>query len=92
MHPSLWMSKKIRADELMVSLQLVESRNKAQACILAGRVKWGDQKIQKSSQMLPADANLWGGGGGPYVGRGGLKMENFLREAKWGVMKSIFWI
>jgi len=85
LHPSFSMTKKIRADELLVSLQLVESRNKAQACILAGQVKWGEQKIQKSSQMLPADANLCLVNQMPYVGRGGFKMENFLREAKWSV-------
>jgi 23S rRNA (cytidine1920-2'-O)/16S rRNA (cytidine1409-2'-O)-methyltransferase len=90
LHPSFWMSKKIRADELMVSLQLVESRNKAQACILAGQVKWGEQKIQKASQMLPTDANLCLVTQMPYVGRGGLKMENFLKEAKWVVSEMNF--
>ncbi|MEK9772586.1 MAG: TlyA family RNA methyltransferase [Opitutae bacterium] len=79
------MSKKIRADELMVALQLAESRTKAQACILAGQVKWKEAKIQKSSQMLPLNAQLSLENQMPYVGRGGLKMENFLREAKWSV-------
>ena len=79
------MSKKIRADELMVTLKLVESRTKAQACILAGQVRWKDEKIQKSSQLIPLNAELWLESQMPYVGRGGLKMENFLRESEWTV-------
>ena len=52
------MSKKIRADELMVLQKLAESRTKAQACILAGQVTWKNAKIEKSSQLLPRDSNL----------------------------------
>lgn len=79
------MSKKVRADELMVTSGLTESRTKAQAYILAGQVKWKEAKIQKSSQMLPIDAELSLENQMPYVGRGGLKMENFLLEANWPV-------
>ena len=79
------MGKKIRADELVVILKLAESRTKAQACILAGQVKWGEEKIIKSSQMLPDNAVLQLESKMPYVGRGGLKMENFLLHAKWSV-------
>ena len=79
------MSKKIRADELMVLHKLAESRTKAQACILAGQVTWKDAKIEKSSQLLPPDAKLSLKTQMPYVGRGGLKMENFLLASKWPV-------
>ena len=79
------MSNKIRADELMVHLKLVDSRTKAQACILAGQVRSKNEKIQKSSQMLSIDSELFLENPMPYVGRGGLKMENFLLEAKWPV-------
>ena len=79
------MSKKIRADELMVLQKLTESRTKAQAYILAGQVTWKDSKIEKSSQLLPPDAKLCLKGQMPYVGRGGMKMENFLLASKWPV-------
>ncbi len=79
------MSKKVRADELMVSLNLVDSRTKAQACILAGQVRWKDGKIQKSSQMLPIDTKLYLENPMPFVGRGGVKMDNFLLQSKWSV-------
>jgi len=78
-------SKKIRADELLVSLGLVESRTKAQACILAGQVWQESERIKKSSQLLPANENLRIDQPLRYVGRGGLKMEGFLRDSKWSV-------
>ena len=77
------MAKKIRADELLVNSQIVESRTKAQACILAGQVSYKGEKILKSSQMLPLEAKLHLKNPMPYVGRGGLKMENFLKETTW---------
>ena len=64
------MSKKIRADELLVLQKLAESRSKAQAYILAGQVRLGEDKIQKSSQLLPSDAQLVLKNQMPYVGRG----------------------
>ena len=36
---------KIRADELVLKLGLCESRTQAQACILAGKVKLGTEKL-----------------------------------------------
>jgi len=77
------MSKKIRADELLVLCGLVESRTKAQACILAGQVRCRGEKVQKSSQLFPSDEKLTLDTPMPYVGRGGLKMENFIKESKW---------
>ena len=79
------MSKKIRADELLVLQKLAESRSKAQAYILAGQVRLGEDKIQKSSQLLPSDAQLVLKNQMPYVGRGGLKMENFLNDSHWSI-------
>jgi 23S rRNA (cytidine1920-2'-O)/16S rRNA (cytidine1409-2'-O)-methyltransferase len=79
------MAKKVRADELLVNSQLVESRSKAQACILAGQVTYKGEKILKSSQLLPLEATLTLENPMPYVGRGGLKMENFLKETTWNL-------
>ena len=50
---------KIRADELVLKLGLCESRTQAQACILAGKVKLGTEKIDKSGRLLPQDSLLW---------------------------------
>ena len=71
-----------RADELVVSLGLCESRTQAQAYILAGKVRMGTERIDKSSRLLPADSILSLKQAAPFVGRGGLKMQNFLEEAK----------
>ena len=71
-----------RADELVVALGLCDSRTQAQAYILAGKVRMGTQRIDKASRLLPADSILSLEQTQPFVGRGGLKMQNFLREAK----------
>jgi len=71
-----------RADELVVSLGLCESRTQAQAFILAGKVRLGTERIDKSSRLLPADSILSLEQAQRFVGRGGLKMQNFLKEAK----------
>ena len=71
-----------RADELVVSLGLCESRTQAQAYILAGKVRMGTERIDKSSRLLPADSILSLEESQPFVGRGGLKMQNFLKDAK----------
>ena len=71
-----------RADELVVALGLCESRTQAQAYILAGKVRMGTQRIDKASRLLPADSILCLEQTQRFVGRGGLKMQNFLRETK----------
>lgn len=82
---SLEMKKKQRADELLVTTGACESRTRAQALIMAGKVKWGTERIDKSSRMVPFDAVLTVEEPLPFVGRGGLKMENFIRESAWEV-------
>ena len=42
----------------------------------------GTQKIDKASRLLPADSILLLKQTQPFVGRGGLKMQNFLRRPK----------
>ena len=73
--------KRIRADELLVSNNLCESRNQAKTLILAGQVRMGTERIDKSSRLLPENAQLQVVESLKYVGRGGLKMENFLDES-----------
>ena len=73
--------KKIRADELLLLKNLCESRNKAKALIMAGQVRVGTERILKPSYLLAEDAELKVTESMKYVGRGGLKMENFLADS-----------
>lgn len=71
---------KERADRLLVDRGLVESREKAQAMIMAGVVRCDGRRVEKAGERLPADAALEVVGNPiPYVGRGGLKLEAALR-------------
>ena len=70
---------KIRADALLVERELVDSRTRAQALIMAGLVFSGEQRIAKAGQTLPADAPLeLRGQDHPWVSRGGLKLVQAL--------------
>jgi len=71
---------KIRADELVMKLGLCESRTQSQACILAGQIRLGTEKIDKASKMLNQDSLLTLDRPPPYVGRGGLKLESFFKN------------
>jgi 23S rRNA (cytidine1920-2'-O)/16S rRNA (cytidine1409-2'-O)-methyltransferase len=73
-----------RIDKLLVERGLAESRTKAQAMVMAGVVLADEQRVNKPSETVPADARLRiKGGDDPasrYVGRGGLKLEAALNE------------
>ncbi len=71
---------KERADALLMSRGLCESREQAKRLILAGEVRSGDRLIEKPSTMLPIDAPLEVKEKLKYVGRGGLKMEGALEQ------------
>ena len=64
----------------MVDRGLVESREKAQALIMAGEVMVGGQKAQKPGQLVEADAAIELTAKLRYVSRGGLKLEAALRQ------------
>jgi 23S rRNA (cytidine1920-2'-O)/16S rRNA (cytidine1409-2'-O)-methyltransferase len=58
----------------------VESRERAQGLILAGKVRLGDEVADKPGRKVPADANVTVSENlHPYVGRGGLKLEHALK-------------
>ena len=84
------MKDKLRADELLLHLGLCENRTRAQALILAGKVKHGTERVDKASRTFPRDTQLTVETPLPYVGRGGLKMENFLSfsKRKWRIAHS----
>lgn len=71
--------KKIRLDRLLVERGLAESRQKAQAMILAGQVMVDEQKVEKCGTTISAEASLRILGETlPYVGRAGVKLEAAL--------------
>ena len=70
---------KLRADHLLVSRGLVESRTRAQALIMAGVVFSGERKLAKAGDMLAEDAPLEvRGKDHPWVSRGGVKLDHGL--------------
>ncbi len=71
----------MRLDRLLVDRNLVESRERGQALILAGQVLVNGQKQDKAGAFVPADADVRILGDMlPYVSRGGLKLEAALKE------------
>ena len=71
---------KRRADQLLVDRGLVESRTRAQALILAGKVWSGDRRVAKAGDPLPEDAPLQvRGQDHPWVSRGGLKLDHAVQ-------------
>jgi 23S rRNA (cytidine1920-2'-O)/16S rRNA (cytidine1409-2'-O)-methyltransferase len=69
---------KARLDALLVERGLAESREKAQALVLAGEVDVGGRLAAKPGQLVASDAELAVRARPPYVGRGGLKLERAL--------------
>jgi 23S rRNA (cytidine1920-2'-O)/16S rRNA (cytidine1409-2'-O)-methyltransferase len=77
-------TKPERIDQLLVQCGLADTRSKAQALIMAGLVLVNEQRVNKPSQTVPADARIRIKGdddpASRYVGRGGLKLAAALRE------------
>ncbi len=69
-----------RLDLELVERGLVESREKAQALILAGQVLVDGQKVDKAGQRVGGDARIELVSQPRYVGRGGLKLEAALEH------------
>jgi 23S rRNA (cytidine1920-2'-O)/16S rRNA (cytidine1409-2'-O)-methyltransferase len=70
---------KVRIDVLLVDRNLVASRARAHALILAGRVLVNEQKIDKPGAAVASDAAIrLLGEDMPYVSRGGLKLQAAL--------------
>jgi len=68
-----------RADQLLVSRGLAESRTRAQALIMAGAVFSGERKVAKAGDLLAEDAALEvRGRDHPWVSRGGIKLDHGL--------------
>ena len=75
---------KVRLDKLLVDRGLAQSRERAQALVLAGRVLVASQKIEKPGTPVEDHAELrLLGEDLKFVGRGGLKLERALEQ--WGI-------
>jgi 23S rRNA (cytidine1920-2'-O)/16S rRNA (cytidine1409-2'-O)-methyltransferase len=73
------LAAKRRADQLLVERGLAESRARAQALILAGRVFAGARRVEKAGLQLGGDAAIEvRGRDHPWVSRGGLKLAHAL--------------
>ena len=72
------MAGKKRLDVLLTERGLAESRQKAQAIIMAGQVFWQGKRMDKAGASVPEDAELEVRGGLKYVSRGGLKLEKAM--------------
>jgi 23S rRNA (cytidine1920-2'-O)/16S rRNA (cytidine1409-2'-O)-methyltransferase len=71
---------KTRLDRLLLARGLADSREKAQALIMAGEVLLNGQKASKSGQPVDPDATLEVLARPPYVGRGGFKLAAALQQ------------
>jgi 23S rRNA (cytidine1920-2'-O)/16S rRNA (cytidine1409-2'-O)-methyltransferase len=70
---------RLRADQLLIDRGLVETRARAQALILAGKVFSGERRIDKAGQAVAPDTALEVRGlDHPWVSRGGLKLHHAL--------------
>ena len=72
------MAARKRLDVLLTERGLAESRQKAQAVIMAGQVFWQGKRMDKAGASVPEDAELEVRGGLKYVSRGGLKLEKAM--------------
>jgi 23S rRNA (cytidine1920-2'-O)/16S rRNA (cytidine1409-2'-O)-methyltransferase len=73
---------RVRLDQLLVERGLVESRSRAQALILGGKVRVGEGDAarfdRKSGDLLPPDTTIAVTERAPYVSRGGIKLAAAL--------------
>jgi len=79
--PSKRKSAKKRLDLLVVERGLAESREKAQAMILAGEVRVNGERTEKAGAQIAVDARIEvSGTSAKYTSRGGLKLEGALED------------
>ena len=79
--PSKSKPEKKRLDVLVVERGFAESREKAQAMILAGEVRVGGTRKDKAGMQVSADARIEiSGASAKYASRGGFKLEGALED------------
>jgi 23S rRNA (cytidine1920-2'-O)/16S rRNA (cytidine1409-2'-O)-methyltransferase len=80
---------RIRADLLLVSKGLFESRAKAREAIEAGLVRMNGQEVKKASDLFNDDVEIEAEKLHPWVSRGGLKLEAALQHFRIDVRQRI---
>jgi 23S rRNA (cytidine1920-2'-O)/16S rRNA (cytidine1409-2'-O)-methyltransferase len=69
---------RVRADALLVTLGLAESRAQAQALIMAGKVNCNEKRVDKPGALLAPDAPVRVASPPRFVSRGGDKLDHAL--------------
>ena len=72
------MSKKIRADRLLVERRLASSRTKAQELLRRGQVTAGGARVERPAELLDQDTSLEVTNDDGFVSRGGEKLTGAL--------------
>jgi 23S rRNA (cytidine1920-2'-O)/16S rRNA (cytidine1409-2'-O)-methyltransferase len=81
---------KKRIDKLMVERGLAETREKAQAMIMAGNVLVDDEPAMKAGTAVSEDADIrLKEVPHPYVGRGGIKLQGAVQDFALNVQNSV---
>lgn len=73
-------TKKTRLDKLLFEKGLVESRERARAAIMEGNVQVNGVVVDKAGSLVKPDAQIEVLYKMPYVSRGGLKLEQAIKE------------
>ena len=72
-----------RLDQLLVERGLAESRSRAQALVMAGKVFSGERRLDKPGHRIDQDCPIEvRGAPHPWVSRGGLKLDHGLEHFK----------
>jgi len=72
--------KKRRLDEILVEFGHCETKSRAKALILAGKVRRGTEILDKPGKTYSLDIKLTIIKPAQFVGRGGEKLESYLKE------------
>src|ERR1043165_260030 len=84
------LSEKVRLDRALVERGLAETREKAQAPILAGLVLVKGKKADKAGMAVAPEMEIAvSGPASRFVGRGGEKLDPALKELDWDVQGSV---
>ncbi len=78
------MTRRYRIDQLILDRRLADSREKAQALILAGSILVNGQRADKPGHTVPEDSAIELLARPRYVSRGGIKLERAL--AHWDIL------
>ncbi len=81
--------KKERLDKLLVERGFVESREKAQRLIMAGKVFVNNQRVDKAGTKVGVNSFIFIKEKEKYVSRGGYKLERGIKVFNWDVKDKV---